>query len=72
MAIREKKVFVVVFWNEKEDKPEMCQVLPTRRRAEQYIKNLAKREAKDGVVLGNDPARADPKNYMIREFMQKV
>lgn len=64
-----KKAYVIVFWNEKRDAPEMCQVRPSREDAERYLKNLVKRESsKQGSALNSDPARADIKNYFIREF----
>lgn len=64
------KAYVIVFWNEKRDAPEMCQVKATRQEADSWLSALVKREAsKQGQALNNeDTARADINNYMIREF----
>lgn len=69
----QKKAYVIVFWNPKRDAPEMCQVRSTRKEAERYLNNLVKREASNrGQALNQDSARADIKNYFIREYDVEV
>lgn len=63
-----KQAWVVIYWNPKTDHPEMCQVRNTEAEAQQYLKNLLKRQKDKGAVLWEDPSRSDLANYMIRKF----